>query len=223
MATLRGMSTKSYNVFVYRLLKWQEVPIDDLLPGDIMSLNMLRGETTTDADGEKEKPKDAAANQNLMVPCDCLLLKGSAIVNEATLTGESVPQMKDALGTPDDQKMKVDLFKGHRMHTLFSGTSLIQATPGQKALEDGNSINSGVPDPPNDGIVCYVVRTGFNSSQGELMRMIEFSTQEVSSDKLETAAQLLFLLMFALASAGYVLNEGLKDPPKPTYKTLLRC
>merc|ERR1719159_1262047 len=53
--------------------------------------------------------------------------------------------------------------------------------------------------------------------------MIEFSTQEVSADKKETALQLLFLLMFALVAAGYVLKEGLKDPTRPTYKTLLRC
>merc|ERR1719159_676486 len=53
--------------------------------------------------------------------------------------------------------------------------------------------------------------------------MIEFSTQEVSADKKETALQLLFLLMFALVAAGYVLKKGLEDETRPTYKTLLRC
>merc|ERR1719162_2006421 len=53
--------------------------------------------------------------------------------------------------------------------------------------------------------------------------MIEFSQEDVSSDKWETAMQLMFLLCFALVAAGYVLKEGLADPTGPTYKTLLRC
>lgn len=217
MATLRGMSTKSYSVMVYRKAKWQERPIEELLPGDIMSLTAKKH--------EKEEEHDAkAAKEHLVVPCDCLLLNGSAIVNEATLTGESVPQMKDALSTASDGSMQVDAFGKHKIHALFSGTSLIQVTPGQKAL--GNTAAKGEDDvfsPPDNGIVCYVLRTGFNSSQGELMRMIEFSTEDVSADKIETCCQLLFLLVFALAAAGYVLKKGLEDPEKPTYKTLLRC
>ena len=55
------------------------------------------------------------------------------------------------------------------------------------------------------------------------MRMIEFSQENVTADKKETALQLLFLLCFALCAAGYVLKKGLEDPEKPTYKTLLRC
>lgn len=224
MQTLRGMSMKSFSVWVFRLNVWQERPIEELLPGDVFSL-VTKHESHPPADGAAA-PQAKPDKKDITVPCDCLVLQGSAIVNEATLTGESVPQMKDALAASKDGDAKVDAFGKHRIHALFSGTSLIQATPAQEALADQNGTN-GKEDfsrrPPDGGIVCFCLRTGFNSSQGELMRMIEFSTEDVGADKIETALQLLFLLMFALVAAGYVLKKGLEDPTRPTYKTLLRC
>jgi cation-transporting ATPase 13A3/4/5 len=29
--------------------------------------------------------------RNMMMPCDCILIKGDVMVNEASLTGESIP------------------------------------------------------------------------------------------------------------------------------------
>ena len=63
---------------------------------------------------------------------------------------------------------------------------------------------------PDGGAKCFVLRTGFASSQGKLMRMIEFSKQEVSGDSKETLAALCVLLCFAIAAAYYVLTEGIK-------------
>ena len=76
-------------------------------------------------------PPAGAANLDI-VPCDCLLLRGSAVVNEATLTGEAVPQMKDALSTgevrdADGSPRRLDIEGADRVHVLFSGTTLISA------------------------------------------------------------------------------------------------
>lgn len=40
------------------------------------------------------------------------------------------------------------------------------------------------------------------------MRMIEFSTENVGADTVETVLQLSFLLVFALVAAGYVMHLG---------------
>eukprot|EP00392_Amoebophrya_sp_AT5.2_P004320 g4328.t1 len=172
--------------------------------------------------------------QEITVPCDLVILKGTAVVNEASLTGESVPQMKDelppkALAGGDSKEDPYDMHGTDKVHTLYSGTTLIQATnphagaDGKLVEKDAHDMYSDMLAPPDNGIVCYVLRTGFSSSQGELMRMIEFSQENVAGDKKETALQLLFLFVFALFAAAYVLKKGLEDPERPTYKVLLRC
>ena len=164
-----------------------------------------------DARREFEKKRNAHFRaQPSIIPCDCVLVQGSAVTNEATLTGESTPQMKDALDAAEDRALA---FEGaDRVATLFSGTDLVNSTPGD-----------GPHAPPDGGAVAYVLRTGFSSAQGELMQMIEFSQQGVSSDTFETLLALGILLLFALASAAYVFREGLRKGDRTTHELLLRC
>ena len=44
---------------------------------------------------------------------------------------------------------------------------------------------TAVPQPPDHGALAYVLRTGFSSSQGHLLQMIEFSQQTVTGDSVE--------------------------------------
>ena len=90
---------------------------------------------------------------------------------------------------------------------------------------DGASgaVIKGVSRPPDNGAIAYVLRTGFSSSQGTLMQMIEFSQQSVSGDNKEVGMALLMLFIFALVAAGYVLKEGLRKKEKTTRKIASYC
>jgi len=212
LKTLKGLAPMPYDLPVYREGKWINCKTTHLLPGDLISLSVVTHATGAGDTANRKSGTDA-------VPCDCLILHGSAVVNEATLTGESVPQMKDALKTTShaDNSTKLDLQGRDRVHVLFSGTTLISATPGDQ--NDGDNF----PAPPDSGCLAYVLRTGFSSSQGELMQMIEFSTEQVSADSKETFMALLVLLGFALCSAGYVFKKGMEKGDRTTHQLLLKC
>lgn len=89
--------------------------------------------------------------------CDAVLVTGSAIVNESMLTGESVPVTKSCLSKLDIENDEVYSPEGHKRHTLFAGTAVIQTRYyGDQA------------------VLAVVVRTGFNTAKGELIRSILF-------------------------------------------------
>lgn len=86
------------------------------------------------------------------LPCDFVLLTGAAIVNEAMLTGESIPVMKSSLPVVSTEVYNE---KGSEKHTLFGGTSVIQTRP--------------VGDQP---VWALVKNTGFLTTKGSLIRDI---------------------------------------------------
>lgn len=60
-----------------------------------------------------------------MVPCDLLILSGSAVVNEAILTGESQPLVKESIASKENPDETLDIKGYHRVHVLNGGTEIL--------------------------------------------------------------------------------------------------
>ncbi|SPO29335.1 related to YPK9 - vacuolar protein with a possible role in sequestering heavy metals [Ustilago trichophora] len=141
---MREMSRFTCEVKVLREGSWQVLDSSDLVPGDVY---------------------DVAEPGLLLFPADSVLLSGDAIVNESMLTGESVPVSKVPLTTPSmvglhaaGTEVTADLAK----HFLFSGTRIIRIR------------GSGATDKNEAGARAMVVRTGFNTTKGALVRSMLF-------------------------------------------------
>ncbi|KAJ1596290.1 hypothetical protein NDA14_003037 [Ustilago hordei] len=141
---MREMSRFSCEVRVLREGQWQVLDSSDLVPGDVY---------------------DVAEPGLLLFPADSVLLSGDAIVNESMLTGESVPVSKVPLTTPSMVGLHAagtDVIPDLAKHFLFSGTRIIRIR--------GN----GSGDKSEAGAKAMVVRTGFNTTKGALVRSMLF-------------------------------------------------
>ncbi|EKJ77853.1 hypothetical protein FPSE_01946 [Fusarium pseudograminearum CS3096] len=196
----RGMSIKPYDMWVFRLGKWTEVQSDQLIPGDLVSVNRTKEDSG--------------------VACDMLLVEGTAIVNEAMLSGESTPLLKDSIQLrPADVPLDSEGLDKNAF--LWGGTKVLQITHGNPDQEKPK-LASGVPTPPDHGAMAIVMKTGFETSQGNLVRTMIYSTERVSANNAEALFFILFLLVFAIAAAWYVWDEGVRKDRKRS-KLMLDC
>jgi cation-transporting ATPase 13A1 len=231
LGALRGMGNKARPVWVHRLDHWTMVETTELLPGDIMSLTRVKPHFAKDAananGGVKPKrgPKRVQDEGGDVIPADLLLLRGSTVVNEASLTGESVPQMKEGLADMQEEGENLSMKVKHKMNVAYAGTLMLQCKGAAEveAQTGAKPVKSQIPNPPDNGCICFVLRTGFSSAQGKLVRMIEGSQEKVKGHEKETGLLLLLLFFFAVASSSYVLYHGLQNDNRSQYELLLHC
>lgn len=107
MQRLRAMRKANEAIWVHRQGKWVSIMTSELYPGDVVLLARISG---------KKK-------QN--VPCDLLLLSGGAVANEAILTGESQPLVKESIASLDEVEDNLMIKGLHKMHVLNCGTEIL--------------------------------------------------------------------------------------------------
>lgn len=121
------MSVEPFPIQCCRDGKWSVVQTDDLVPGDVVSIS-----TFYSGYGQDRILTDvsiARAHSETTVPADLLLIQGTCIVNEAMLSGESTPLLKESIDLQEDTE-KLDMDGSHKMNVLFSGTKVLQAGGG---------------------------------------------------------------------------------------------
>ncbi|PAV92292.1 hypothetical protein WR25_13111 [Diploscapter pachys] len=113
--------------------KVQSVGSEKLVPGDILLLPA----------------------HGCILPCDCVLMNGTVIVNESMLTGESVPVTKVAI--TDDGSHAYFSYEKHSKHILYCGTQVLQSRyyQGQK-------------------VKAIVLHTAYSTLKGQLVRSIMY-------------------------------------------------
>lgn len=75
---------------------------------------------------------------------------------------------------------------------------------------DSISLRRGFDDTiaPDGGCLGVVLKTGFGTTQGQLVRTMIFSTERVSANTMEAFLFIGFLLIFAIAASAYVWIKG---------------
>ncbi|EMR10858.1 hypothetical protein PNEG_01004 [Pneumocystis murina B123] len=170
--SFRLMSRYVTNVNVLRDGTWVSILSSELVPGDIF---------------------DISDPELSILPCDSILLTGDCIVNESSLTGESVPVSK--IFVPENAikslvEIETEVPKELSKHYLFCGTKIIQARKSFKYHQAR--------------ALAMVSKTGFNTAKGILIRSM--LSEKPLSFKFYQDSLRFVAFMAIIALCGFIVN-----------------
>jgi cation-transporting ATPase 13A1 len=211
---LRNMRRPPQQVVALRCGQWCQLSSDELVPGDVIILS-----SSLSYGNDQSQQHSQQQSTESVVPCDGVILSGSCVVNEAMLTGESVPQVKEALINDASVGPTLDIgteFNSEtgalwKSHVVLGGTVMLQHA------------SSGAERLPVSGCKVLVLRTGFGTTQGMLMRKILFATNRNTKQSLETFYFIGILVIFAVMASATVLYNGYYDENRNKFKLFLHC
>ena len=180
LLSIKKMSRYCVDINLYEKNSKKTIKSIELVPGDIFEL-----------------PPDGMA-----IPCDCILLSGSVIVNEAMLTGESTPIIKAHLPLLET---RFD-YKSDAKYMLYSGTKIVQKRPENKKP-----------------LLCLCYSTGFNTVRGNLIRSVLYPKKGDTSFMVDSIKVLkimvaIFVVGF-LALLPYKIKSNIIDEDDPEEKS----
>ncbi|KAL0142124.1 hypothetical protein V8B55DRAFT_1495122 [Mucor lusitanicus] len=169
---IKEMAEHVTDVTVLRDGQWTTASSADLVPGDVFEVE-----------------------ENTLIPCDAVVLSGTVVVNESSLTGEAMPVRKFAIANDDNA---YEMNGSGKSNTLFAGTIVQQTTPAVSTEEKGR-------------VYALTLRTGIASEKGMLIHKILFPSPVsfIFNEHLKVAICILLVWgLVAFCLTLYLMGRG---------------
>ncbi|KDN52154.1 hypothetical protein K437DRAFT_254533 [Tilletiaria anomala UBC 951] len=179
---------------------WMTIDSSELVPGDVLDMS---------AHG------DAAV---ATLACDAALLQGGVIVNESMLTGEAMPVAKTSASTADLRDCLAvgkDLAQINK-HILYSGTKVLRVAPPLVESDGDTGANHANNDSISSKCTALVVRTGFNTTRGSLIRAMMFPKPIQFKFYRDCVYFIIFLVLIAILGFLGSLVNFIRNGVDPT-------
>ena len=137
-------------------------------------------------------------DEGITLPCDSILVKGSVVINESMLTGESTPIIKTCLENSDEIYDSKAIDSNNR-YILYSGTKVLQKKYSNK----------------NEKILAIVCDTGFRTFKGSMLSSVIFPKDEDEDFRRDSLKYIIFMVIICFvgyfASLKSLINAKISE------------